>query len=66
VSHDYEEVEEEEDVEVTLPREPLYWVRVGFVFREAQRSDFKKPTAALFVSPKPEVVPLGGTEWRLG
>lgn len=27
-------------------------LRVGFVFREAQRSDFKKPAAALFVRPK--------------
>jgi len=42
VSHGYEEAEEEEDVEVTLPaREPCIGLRAGFVFRDAQRSDLK-------------------------
>ncbi len=48
VSHGYdEEVEEEEDGEVTLPRELVLGQRVGFVFRETQRSEFESPAAAL-------------------
>ena len=51
MSHGYdEEVAQEEDVEVTSPARALVLgLRVGFAFREAQRSDFKKPAAALFV-----------------
>ena len=41
MSHGYEEVEEEEDVEVTLPARACIGLRAGFMFREAQRSDFK-------------------------
>ena len=50
MSHGYEEVEEEEDVEVTLPARACIGLRAGFMFREAQRSDFKT-RPLLFVTP---------------
>jgi hypothetical protein len=51
VSHGYEEVEEEEDVEVTLPARACIGLRAGFMFREAQRSDFKTRPLLFFVTP---------------
>jgi hypothetical protein len=51
VSHGYEEVEEEEDVEVTLPARARSGACVGFVLREAQRSDLKSRPLLFFVSP---------------
>jgi hypothetical protein len=52
VSHGYEEVEEEEDVEVNLASaSPSYWgCASASSFREAQRSGFKNLAAVVFVS----------------
>jgi hypothetical protein len=51
VSHGYEEVEEEEDVEVNLASaSPSYWGCASAWFLGAQRSGFQNLAAVVFVS----------------